>query len=190
MTLSHNNENPWNEFKKKLEEFAKGHKRGIRNPFVIVPVEPTYESKACQKLIDWAGIEKDLKIETFSLKNLFPKTTVFNLVISSEKYQERKLIEETLKNNLNIELIELISTELDKKNEIDILLLLHLGSLYPFTRASELLDELDRRKVKKTIGLPFPGHVIGEKLSFFGEDANQYYPAHVIKKKVGKRELQ
>jgi hypothetical protein len=42
------------------------------------------------------------------------------------------------------------------------------------------LDELDRRNVQSTIGIPFPGDIVGGKLSFFGEESRNYYPAHQI----------
>jgi len=65
-----------------------------------------------------------------------------------------------------------------------VVVLTHLGSLYPFTRASELLDELDRRNVQSTIGIPFPGDIVGGKLSFFGEESRNYYPAHQIEGRI------
>ena len=36
------------------------------------------------------------------------------------------------------------------------------------------------RRVQATIGIPFPGEVIGGKLSFFGGESRHYYPAHQI----------
>jgi hypothetical protein len=77
----------------------------------------------------------------------------------------------------------MVDHEIDEhklESQHHIVLLLNLGSLYPFTRASELLDELDRRNVRSTIGIPFPGDIVGGKLSFFGGDSRHYYPAHQI----------
>jgi len=53
----------------------------------------------------------------------------------------------------------MIENEIDEehlKQQSHVVLLLNVGSLYPFTRASELFDELDRRNVRSTIGIPYP----------------------------------
>jgi hypothetical protein len=65
-----------------------------------------------------------------------------------------------------------------------------LGSIYPFSRASELLDELDRQNVKSTIGIPLPGNVYGGTLSFFGGNSRRYYPAHQIDGQIQEVHLQ
>jgi hypothetical protein len=88
---------------------------------------------------------------------------------------------------------EMITNEIDDdrlETQQHVVLLLNLGSLYPFTRASELLDELDRRNVRSTIGIPFPGDVVGGKLSFFGGDSRHYYPAHQIDGQIREVHLQ
>jgi hypothetical protein len=93
-------------------------------------------------------------------------------------------IEGTMQDQLAEELVQqMVEHELSEEQletQSHVVLLLNLGSLYPFTRASELLDELDRRNVRSTIGIPFPGDVVGGKLSFFGGESRHYYPAHQI----------
>jgi len=94
-------------------------------------------------------------------------------------------VTETLETSLADELIgKLVEGQLKGENaQQHILLLVNLGSLYPFTRASELLDEMDRRNVNTTIGIPFPGSIRGGKLSFFNEDARHYYrPTELTRK--------
>jgi hypothetical protein len=117
-----------------------------------------------------------------------PETRVFDTVLDLGPTEEMstEAVEETLQTSLAEELIEtLLRNHLEAGNkQHNILLLVNLGSLYPFTRASELLDELDRRNVNTTTGIPFPGSIFGGKLSFFNEDARHYYPAHRIETQI------
>lgn len=175
---------PLEDFKQKLIQFARGERRGIRNPFVTVPVEPRLEYRVGEHLATWARTRSnEPPITVIRLDDVFPRTDVFQVAtsVSGETSDvTHEAIQETLEDNLGQELVEMIvneNAELMAQTE-QVVLLLHLGSLYPFTRASELLDELDRLQVQATIGIPFPGRVIGGKLSFFGEDARHYYPAH------------
>lgn len=175
---------PLEDFKQKLIQFARGERRGIRNPFVTVPVEPRLEYRVGEHLATWSRTRSnEPPITVIRLDDVFPRTDVFQVATSvSEEANDitHEAIRETLEDNLGQELVEMIvneNAELMAQTE-QVVLLLHLGSLYPFTRASELLDEFDRLQVKATIGIPFPGRVIGGKLSFFGEDARHYYPAH------------
>jgi len=192
--------NPLHDFKEKLRAFAMGEKRGIRNPFVMVPVAPSSEQKTAQHLARWAQDDAPAPATVVYLDRLMPKTEVFQtlLQVPSSFYENgasprRAASEEkTLRDNLAVEIVDHIV-----KNEQaacatarHILMLLHLGALYPFSRASELLDEMDRRRVKATIGIPFPGKVIGGKLSFFGERAQHYYPAHRIDGQITENHLQ
>lgn len=183
---------PYLKFRNKLLNFAEGKKRGIRNPFVIVPVEPKYERLLGEKLKGWAK-KTDKNVYVYDLDELLVKTTVFKIImnISSEVVQKKE-IEDTLKDNLGKEIVSEIKEEIKGvSNKSDnIILLLNLGSLYPFTRASELLDEFDRVNINTTIGIPFPGEVIGGKLSFFGVDARLYYPAHRIEQQIEGGHLQ
>lgn len=176
--------NPLEEFKDRLVEFAKGERRGIRNPFVIVPVDPQLEHRVADHLLRWgATTSGEPPIKVIHLDEILPQTDVFQVATSvpaTSNESGHEAVEKTLKDNLGQELVETIyseNTDIMNRDE-QIVLLLHLGSLYPFTRASEILDELDRLKVQATVGIPFPGRVIGGKLSFFGEDARHYYPAH------------
>lgn len=175
---------PLEDFKDTLGEFARGERRGIRNPFVIVPVDPRLENRVANHLSSWASTTSDNPpIEVIHLDAVLPQTDVFQVATSVPARSDEtsyKAVEKTLKDNLGQELVEKIYKEntdvMDRDKQV--VLLLNLGSLYPFTRASEILNELDRLRVQATIGIPFPGRVIGGKLSFFGEDARHYYPAH------------
>ena len=174
---------PLEDFKERLEQFARGERRGIRNPFVIVPIDPHIEYRVSEDLGRWAATGGgNPPINVIRLDEVFPRTEVFEVVTSVPKDAagiNNESVEETLQDNLGPELVETIVEEHPEVMEDhQVVLLLNLGSLYPFTRASELLDELDRLRVRATIGIPFPGRVLGGKLSFFGEDARHYYPAH------------
>lgn len=176
--------NPLDDFKEKVESFASGTRRGIRNPFVIVPIKPSLEHRVSANLESWARSHGDSPpIEVVRLDGVMPDTDVFRTVTSVPSEVDAATsenVEATLKENLGAEIIEQIVQDhpeaVARKEQV--LLLLNLGSVHPFTRASELLDELDRQSVRATIGIPFPGQVLGGKLSFFGDNARHYYPAH------------
>jgi len=182
--------NPLDDFKKKLLSFARGEKRGIRNPFVIVPMDPHLEPHVADNLVEWKEntTTSDLPIHVIHLDRHLPTTQVFRVAVSvppgavGSAAVQAESIQKTLEENLSTELVKKICgiSGLDTQQKKQVVLLLNLGSLHPFARASEILDELDRVGVRSTIGLPFPGKVIGGKLSFFGEDARHYYPAHRI----------
>ncbi|GAB6860216.1 BREX protein BrxB domain-containing protein [Haloplanus litoreus] len=178
---------PLNDFTERLAQFADG-RRGIRNPFVIVPVKPKFERRVADWVTDWAedphqtdGFPDDGTIQVLRLDELFVETDVFELAVDLGAGSDPAEIKDTLQDNLAEELVEKMVTQIDTPDkQRHVVLLTHLGSLYPFTRASELLDELDRRNVQSTIGIPFPGDIVGGKLSFFGEESRNYYPAHQI----------
>jgi hypothetical protein len=191
---------PYLEFKKKLCTFADGQ-AGIRNPFVIVGVDPSIEHRTAKRLSNWASnnaeppeIDSGVTVQPVWLDELLPETKVFNLSVALGGETSPKRLENTMQDQLAEELVEEIVqnqiTEDHIKAQEHIILLLNLGSLYPFTRASELLDELDRRNVRSTIGIPFPGDVVGGKLSFFGGDSRHYYPAHQIGEPIKEVHLQ
>ncbi|MFC5973964.1 BREX protein BrxB domain-containing protein [Halomarina salina] len=193
-------DSPYRAFKEKLCTFADGQ-AGIRNPFVIAAVDPAVEHRAAKRLSAWASganeapvINEEVTVQPIWLDELLPKTKVYNLSVALGGETSAERIEETMQDRLAEELVqEMISNEIgDDKLETQshIVLLLNLGSLYPFTRASELLDELDRRNVRSTIGIPFPGDVVGGKLSFFGGDSRHYYPAHQIDGQIREVHLQ
>lgn len=193
-------DSPYRAFKEKLRTFADGQ-AGIRNPFVIVAVDPAVEHRAAARLGAWAAgadeppaIDGGVTVQPIWLDELLPETKVYGLSVALGGETSPERIEGTMQDRLAEELVEvLIEREIeDEKLETQrhVVLLLNLGSLYPFTRASELLDELDRRNVKSTIGIPFPGDVVGGKLSFFGGDSRHYYPAHQIDGRVGEVHLQ
>jgi hypothetical protein len=201
--MSVNSENPVVRFTEELVDFARGGRRGIRNPFVMVPVDPPVEHRVTDILQRWAGTGTEPRLEDWRaartekgesvkvvpirLDALLPRTTAFETAIDLGPLDRvsTESVQETLERNLASELIERLMTEHlnddgPPNQQHTVLLLLNLGSLYPFTRASELLDEIDRRNVNTTVGIPFPGSVIGGRLSFFNEQARHYYPAHRI----------
>jgi hypothetical protein len=191
---------PLADFRERLIAFATGQKRGIRNPFVMVPVDPPAEQTTASRLQTWADGETPVPVAPVYLDRVMPRTDVFQTVLGlpSAFYQNGNgddrtdLEENTLRDNLATEMVdEIISMHKDACDRTEqVLLLLHLGSLYPFARSSELLDEMDRLQVQATVGIPFPGEIIGGKLSFFGERAQHYYPAHRIDDRITMDHLQ
>jgi hypothetical protein len=193
-------DSPYRAFKEKLCTFADGQ-AGIRNPFVIVAVDPAVEHRSAKRLDAWASganeapvIDKGVTVQPIWLDELLPRTKVYNLSVALGGETSPERIEGTMQDRLAEELVqEMISNEIDDdklETQSHIVLLGNLGSLYPFTRASELLDELDRRNVRSTIGIPFPGDVVGGKLSFFGGESRHYYPAHQIDGQIREVHLQ
>jgi hypothetical protein len=182
---------PFHDFTERLAQFADG-RRGIRNPFVIVPVQPRYERRVANRLTEWATNPNHTEdfpangtVQVLRLDELFVETNVFELAVDLGENSEPATITETMQNRLAEELVAVMVEKIeDPTQQRHVVLLTHLGSLYPFTRASELLDELDRRNVKSTIGIPFPGDIVGGKLSFFGEESRNYYPAHQIEGRI------
>ena len=198
--------NPIVEFTRELVDFARGERRGIRNPFVMVPVKPAIETRVTHRLeqwaqtsegrlADWEGVTDPdgipVTVTSVRLDELLPKTTAFqtSTELGALDRVTTESVEGTLKRNLGTELIDQLIQEYLREREIlnervSVLVLLNLGCLYPFTRASELLDELDRKNVNTTVGIPFPGSVIGGRLSFFNESARHYYPAHRVDEQI------
>ena len=182
---------PLHEFKERLARFAEG-RRGIRNPFVIVPVQPKYERRVADRLVEWAdnpheteGFPEDGTVQVLRLDELFVETDVFDLAVDLGDRSQPATIKDTMQDRLAEELVGVMVEEIAAPSQQrHMVVLTHLGSLYPFTRASELLDELDRRNVQSTIGIPFPGDIVGGKLSFFGEESRNYYPAHQIEGRI------
>jgi hypothetical protein len=196
--MSQASSSPYREFKEKLRTFAQGQ-HGIRNPFVIAAVDPAVEHQVADRLEAWSDgrmeqpeIPDGVTVQPIWLDELLAQTDVYKLLVDlggplsalEGDASPGERIEETMQDQLAEELVQqMIEHELSEaqlETQSHVVLLLNLGSLYPFTRASELLDELDRRNVKSTIGIPFPGDVVGGKLSFFGGESRHYYPAHQI----------
>jgi hypothetical protein len=188
---------PLHDFTERLARFADG-RRGIRNPFVIVPVQPKYERRVADRLVEWADDPHDTEefpedgtVQVLRLDELLVETDVFDLAVDLGEEAEPATIEDTMQDRLAEELVEVMVEEIASPDQQrHVVILTHLGSLYPFTRASELLDELDRRNVQSTIGIPFPGDIVGGKLSFFGEESRNYYPAHQIDGRIEEVHLQ
>ena len=196
--MSSDSSSPYRRFKEKICEFADGQ-YGIRNPFVIAAVDPAMEHRMATRLNAWAtGSDEEpaqpegVTMQPIWLDDLLSQTDVYNLLVDLGGPLQRlddttpasDRITETMQDRLKEELVQRIvrdEVSTDALGEQShVVLLLNLGSLYPFTRASDLLDELDRRNVKSTIAIPFPGDVVGGKLSFFGGPSSRYYPAHQI----------
>lgn len=188
---------PYRAFKEKICTFARGQ-HGIRNPFVIAAVDPAVEHRTAERLAGWAtestetpAIPDGVTVQPIWLDELLPKTDVYTLLVDlgeplaalDDERSAGERIEGTMQDRLAEELVQqLIEDEISEpalQTQSHVVLLLNLGSLYPFTRAPELLDEFDRRNVTSTIGIPFPGDV-GGKLRFFGGASRHYYPAHQI----------
>ena len=191
---------PYRAFKERLCTFANGQ-AGIRNPFVIAAVDPSVEHRVAERLSAWAtgakeppSIDDGVTVQPIWLDELLPTTKVYNLSIALGGETSPEDIEGTMQDRLTEELVqEMVEHEIDDdrlETQQHVVLLLHLGSLYPFTRASELLDEIDRRNVRSTIGIPFPGDIVGGKLNFFGGDSRRYYPAHQIDGQIREVHLQ
>lgn len=191
---------PYRAFKEKLCTFAQGQ-HGIRNPFVIAAVDPAVEHRTADRLAAWATnggeaprIPAAVSVQPVWLDELLPRTDVYRLLVDLGGETTASRIEATMQDRLAEELVaEMIDSEIDAarlETQQHVILLLHIGCLYPFSRASELLNALDRRNVKSTIGIPFPGNNVGGNLSFFGGDSRRYYPAHQIDGTVGEVHLQ
>jgi hypothetical protein len=191
---------PYRGFKKKICTFAQGQ-HGIRNPFVIAAVDPAVEHRAADRLAAWATggnespqIPAEVTVQPIWLDELLPRTDVYKLLVDLGGETSPSRIEATMQDRLGEELVqEMIENEIEAthlETQQHVVLLLHIGSLYPFSRASELLNALDRRNVKSTIGIPFPGNNVSGNLSFFGGDSRRYYPAHQIEGKIREVHLQ
>lgn len=194
--MSEASQNAYKAFQKKLCSFAEG-RHGIRNPFVLVAVEPEVEHRVSQRLSEWVeshdGVcnSGDITAQTVRLDRLLSQTNVYRLCVDIGGESSPSKIKETMQNRLSTELVDEILEEVDDSaRQSHIVLLLNLGSLFPFSRASELLDELDRRNVKSTVGIPFPGNVVSGSLNFFDTESRHYYPAHQIDGEITWRELQ
>jgi len=81
-------DSPYRAFKEKLCTFADGQ-AGIRNPFVIVAVEPAIEHRTVDRLSGWATgsdeppvIDEDISIQPIWLDELLPQTKVYNLCVA------------------------------------------------------------------------------------------------------------
>lgn len=186
-------QSPLDAFAERLARFA-GGQRGIRNPFVIMPVAPECEQAVTRWLRDWAAnptaLPSDATVQVVRLPHVLAETNVFQLLIDLGARIDPDTVEETMQGTLAEEMVDVIIDRLEAPGrQSHVVVLLGLGSLYPFARSSELLDELDRRNVKSTVGIPFPGNVVGGKLSFFGEESRAYYPAHRIDERVERGDL-
>jgi hypothetical protein len=191
---------PYRAFKERLCTFADGQ-AGIRNPFVIAAVDPSVEHRVAERLSTWAtgakespSIDDGVTVQPIWLDELLPTTKVYNLSVALGGETSPEGVQGTMQDRLTEELVQkMIEHEIDDarlETQQHVVLLLHLGSLYPFTRASKLLDEIARRSVKSTVGIPFPGDIVGGKLNFFGGDSRRYYPAHQIDGQIREVHLQ
>lgn len=147
-------------------------------------------------------IPDEVTVQPIWLDELLPQTDVYKLLVDLGEpladlpgdTSPGERIEETMQDRLAEELVQqMIEHELSDEQletQSHIILLLNLGSLYPFTRASELFDELDRRNVRSTIGIVFPGSHTNQKLSPYDSDPQHYYPAHQVAPEIQEVHLQ
>lgn len=173
---------PFRDFTERLAQFAAG-RRGARNPFVVVPVQPASERRVAEALVAWAddpdrtgGFPNDGTVQHLRLDELSAETDAFELLTDLGGAVSPAVLEETLRDRLAEELVaELLDGDVldDAHRRSHVVLLTHFGSLSPFTRASELLDELDRRDVRSTIGIPVPSDVVTG-------DPRAHCPAHRV----------
>jgi len=148
---------PLTKFKNQLQAFAKGERQGIRNPFVMVPVEPSAEQKVAQHLHAWAQGDGEVPTSVVLLDRVLPQTEVFEKLLglpdsfyAGDSLQKRGQREqETLRDNAAQEMVaEIVSTHEETcQKERQVLLLLHLGALFPFGRASRATAQLREKSV-------------------------------------------
>ncbi len=196
--MSQASSSPYREFKEKLCTFAEGQ-HGIRNPFVIAAVDPAVEHYVADRLETWSAgrieppeIPDGITVQPIWLDELLPKTAVYKLLVDlgeplrnldgevSPGERIKETMQDQLAEELVLQMIEHELTEDQLETQSHIILLLNLGSLHPFTRASELFDELDRRNIRSTIGIVFPGTHDNQKLGLYSTNPQHYYPAHQI----------
>jgi len=105
-------DSPYRAFKEKLCTFADGQ-AGIRNPFVIVAVEPAIEHRTVDRLSGWATgsdeppvIDEDISIQPIWLDELLPQTKVYNLCVALGSETSPERIEGTMQDRLAEELVK------------------------------------------------------------------------------------
>ncbi|MEF8847342.1 MAG: BREX protein BrxB domain-containing protein [Candidatus Paceibacterota bacterium] len=175
------------EFKTKLKDFATGKRRGIRNPFVILPVRPAIEYQVFGKMKEWSP-SGECSCSFYNLEKLFIKTRAIRITNAYlNDASPKRLNPEEIEKNIGYTLPREIAEQFEKDllspgSRRQILLLGNLGALYPFTSASEILDQIEKIGIKATVGIIFPGPTTlsGSAVSFFGQKHTHYYPAHII----------
>ena len=182
-----NEASPLNEFKIKLENFATGKRKGIRNPFVILPVKPAIEYRVFDKMKNWnpAG---ECTCSFYDLEKLFTNTRAVKITNAYlNEINHGELHPQEIEKNIGYTLPREIAKQFEEdlsgiNSRSQILLLGNLGALYPFTSASEILDQIEKIGIKATVGIIFPGPTTlsGSAVSFFGQKHTHYYPAHII----------
>jgi len=105
---------PFHDFTERLAQFADG-RRGIRNPFVIVPVQPKYERRVAERLTEWATnphrteeFPDDGTVQVLRLDELFVETDVFELAVDLGENSQPATITETMQDRLAEELVAIM----------------------------------------------------------------------------------
>jgi len=125
---------PFHDFTERLAQFADG-RRGIRNPFVIVPVQPRYERRVANRLTEWATNPNHTEdfpangtVQVLRLDELFVETNVFELAVDLGENSEPATITETMQNRLAEELVAVMVEKIeDPTQQRHVVLLTHLG---------------------------------------------------------------
>jgi hypothetical protein len=105
-----------------------------------------------------------------ALKNLgFLEESLFKIEESS--FSE---IEENLEEVLTEEVVDILSIHLKNKNSSYCVIILRIGSIFPFVHVSSLLSKLEGY-VKCTLIIPYPGNKEGEMLDYEGDNIRNYY---------------
>lgn len=206
--MSHSSSSPYYEFKTTLCAFAQGHHR-IRNPFVVATVDPALEAQLTTRLAAWASdrseppaVPDSVTVQPIWLDELLVETDVYKLLAELGEHAQildgdgspEPRVEETLQENLPAELVEaMIEHELtvdQMATQSHVVLLFHLSRLSPFTTAAELVDELDRRTLRSTVGITVPDVQTNQHSNRTAGTPQRSYPAHQIETTIQKVDLQ
>ena len=87
---------------------------------------------------------------------------------------ERETFDLDLRNNLPQEISRRLINRLKEKDRKHCAILLRIGSLFPFVRASHILQKIDSI-VNCVIVIPYPGSKEGEMLGHKSKESNAYY---------------
>ncbi|WP_135823791.1 DUF1788 domain-containing protein [Halorussus ruber] len=210
--MSGDTASPYREFKEEILAFAQGRRgirNPVVVAAVEPAVEHRAGGRLASWASDGSGadgtsaeteeppsIPDEVTVQPIWLDELLARTDVYNLLVdlgeplaeleAEDGVSVGQRVERTMQDRLAEELVwEIVTAEVEEaelNEQSHVLLLLDLGSLSPYTRASELLDELDRRSVESTVAalVPVPGDAVGGKGRFFGGDSRHCYPAHQI----------
>lgn len=163
-----------------------GKRSGV--PFIIFPYPPTSELLTIERIE--AFIKKlefnDIDVVKINMREMFfsilEDRGLVDSVIEVEKEGD-----EDLKKSLRSVFFEPVDNDLgplpqwiiDKKDEGDVMVLYHLGVLYPFSSLSTLFTNFEN-KIDKTLIAFYPAEKEGKEIKFLGEADGSYYRAKVV----------